>query len=56
MTSGGFDARDVRAPLERILNRQYKISAFARHLHTFCGDVHGRVFIKCEGWAAEIPI
>jgi len=43
---GWFYPRDVRGPLERILGRPYKISAFARHLHAFCGTSHGQVLIK----------
>ena len=43
---GWFYPRDVRPPLERILGRTYKISAFARHLHTFCETAHGPVLVK----------
>ena len=31
-----FYPGDVRGPLERIVKREYKIEAFARHLHAFC--------------------
>jgi hypothetical protein len=43
---GWFYPRDVRGPLEGILGRTYGISAFARHLHSFCEIAHGRVLVK----------
>jgi len=43
---GWFYPRDVREPLEKILSRPYKISAFARHLHQLCAAVHGPVLVK----------
>ncbi len=43
---GWFYPRDVRGPLEKILGRTYEISAFARHLHTFCESEHGPVLAK----------
>ena len=43
---GWFYPGDVRGPLERILKREYKIEAFARHLHAFCESARGPVLVK----------
>ncbi|MBN1910144.1 MAG: orc1/cdc6 family replication initiation protein [Pirellulales bacterium] len=43
---GWFYARNVRAPLEKILGKEHKIEAFARHLHGFCEDTRGPVLRK----------
>lgn len=43
---GWFYPRDVREPLKQILKRDYKIEAFARHLHAFCEEERGPVLIK----------
>jgi Cdc6-like AAA superfamily ATPase len=43
---GWFYPRNVRAPLEKILGRQYKIEAFSRHLAAFCTDTHGSILVK----------
>jgi Cdc6-like AAA superfamily ATPase len=43
---GWFYPRDVRAPLERILKREYKIEAFARHLHAFGEKERGPILIN----------
>lgn len=42
---GWFYPKDVRKPLERILQRPYKIEAFARHLHAFCDEGRGPVLL-----------
>lgn len=42
---GWFYPKDVRAPLEKILGRKYKIEAFARHLHAFSQEMRGPVLI-----------
>ena len=41
-----FYPGDVRGPLERIVKREYKIEAFARHLHAFCEPARGPVLVK----------
>jgi Cdc6-like AAA superfamily ATPase len=43
---GWFYPGDVRKPLERILQREYKIEAFARHLHAFCETNRGPILVK----------
>jgi len=40
---GYFAAADVRAPLSAIMNKDYEIAAFARHLKTFCGEAKGAI-------------
>jgi hypothetical protein len=42
---GWFYPRDVREPLGIILQREYKIESFARHLHSFCQDQRGPILI-----------
>lgn len=43
---GWFYPRDVRAPLQKILNKKCKIEAFGRHLHAFCSGEHGSVLVS----------
>jgi Cdc6-like AAA superfamily ATPase len=43
-----FSPSDVRPPLERILKREYKVEAFARHLHAFCTDERGPLLKKLD--------
>ena len=43
---GYFNAQAVRAPLSAIMNREYNIPAFARHLDAFCKDNRGPALIK----------
>jgi len=45
---GYFTASAVRAPLSRIMGRQYDIPAFATHLKAFTGDERGRI-LQREG-------
>ena len=41
-----FSAQAVRRPLSGIMNRNYDIPAFARHLYAFCQESRGPVLIK----------
>ena len=41
-----FSAQAVRKPLSGIMNRNYDIPAFARHLDAFCQESRGPVLIK----------
>ena len=41
-----FGAQAVRQPLSGIMNRNYDIPAFARHLDAFCQESRGPVLIK----------
>ena len=41
-----FNAQAVREPLSRIMQRQYDVPAFARHLDAFCRDSRGPALIK----------
>ena len=41
-----FSAQAVRRPLSGIMNRNYDIPAFARHLDAFCQESRGPVLIK----------
>ena len=43
---GFFNAQAVRAPLSAIMEREYNIPAFARHLDAFCKDNRGPALIK----------
>jgi len=45
---GWFYPGNVRKPLEKILGREYKVEAFARHLHGFCEIGRGPVLRKDE--------
>ena len=43
---GYFNTQSVREPLSAIMNRNYNIPAFARHLDAFCKDTRGPALIK----------
>ena len=43
---GYFNAQAVREPLSRVMNRNYDIPAFVRHLDAFCGDNRGPALLK----------
>ncbi len=43
---GYFNAQAVREPLSRIMNRNYDIPAFARHLDAFCESSRGPALLK----------
>ena len=43
---GYFNAQAVREPLSRIMNRNYNIPAFARHLDAFCEESRGPALLK----------
>ena len=43
---GYFNAQAVRSPLSDIMNREYNIPAFARHLDAFCRESRGPALIK----------
>lgn len=43
---GYFNTQAVREPLSAIMNRNYNIPAFARHLDAFCKDTRGPALIK----------
>jgi len=43
---GYFNAQAVREPLSRIMNRNYEIPAFARHLDAFCRDGRGPALLR----------
>ena len=43
---GYFNTQAVREPLSAIMNRNYNIPAFARHLDAFCKDPRGPALIK----------
>ena len=43
---GYFNAQAVREPLSRIMNRNYNIPAFARHLDAFCEPGRGPALLK----------
>jgi Cdc6-like AAA superfamily ATPase len=45
---GWFYPRHVRIPLSRILGKECKIEAFARHLHSFCEPTRGPILRKDE--------
>jgi Cdc6-like AAA superfamily ATPase len=45
-TLGWFYPRNVRAPLRRILGKDCKVEAFARHLHSFCEPDRGPILKK----------
>jgi hypothetical protein len=45
---GYFSPSDARDPLSLILKKKARIEAFARHLHTFCGDDGGPVLQRTE--------
>ena len=40
---GFFAATDVRAPMTKIMGRQYEIPAFSRHLNDFCEEARGPI-------------
>lgn len=41
---GFFSASDVRKPMSIIMNKNYDISAFSRHLNDFCEEKRGPIF------------
>jgi hypothetical protein len=43
---GYFSASDIRAPLSRVMNRQYEIAAFSQHLNAFCEQHRGPILQK----------
>jgi Cdc6-like AAA superfamily ATPase len=45
---GYFSPTDAREPLSLILKKPARIEAFARHLHTFCGEDGGPVLQRME--------
>ncbi|WP_037254450.1 ATP-binding protein [Rhodopirellula europaea] len=45
---GCFAPKDVRSPLSRILKKEAKIEAFARHLHSFCESSRGPMLLKLD--------
>ena len=43
---GWFYPRNVKEPLSRIMDKQCKVEAFARHLHSFCDPDRGPILRK----------
>lgn len=43
---GWFYPRNIAEPLSRILDKECKVEAFARHLHSFCDDDRGPILKK----------
>lgn len=46
---GFFAAADVKTPISKIMQKQYTISGFARHLNDLCEEKRGKVLMKRGG-------